>query len=340
MTTRRLVGISVLVFAAACTAAARAEDISTKRMFIKDHADAAKRQLQVLSKDAGVQRAKADDPRANGAAIHVYSATDDLCLVLGPGTGWVSKPNVVKYKSKATKSALQVKDGKLVIAVRSGVAYSLADDGRQGAVNVQVRFGTGTRFCMRCTGNKKDTAQKFLGTKCAAAPCDPEPSSCDTVAATTTSTTLEGGQPSTTTLPSPTAVLLGALAATPGRFNYNLTVGLPGANAACNTTFPGTHACTHPELQSAEAAGELAGLKDLATMTVTSFWVIDASPTPSLTQCVDDAAGGSNLNWEYGTAHTASRGTHVDLNNAAGTLGAISAPEQCNFSSRWVGCCQ
>ena len=159
----------------------------------------------------------------------------------------------------------------------------------------------------------------------------------------TTTTTAPSGATvtsSTTTLPSGGGTILkGALTATPGRFNYNLKLGLAGADAACNTRFSGTHACTHAELQSAQTAGDLAGLKDTANMTVTSFWAIDSS-LPALEQCQDDITGGSQLNWEYGTAHTASRGRHVDLNNAAGTLGALSPAEQCNFSNRWVGCCQ
>jgi len=135
-------------------------------------------------------------------------------------------------------------------------------------------------------------------------------------------------------------VLKGALTATVGRFNYNLTLGLPGANSACNTSFPGTHACTYQELQNAAAAGDLDGLTDTAAMTVTSFWAIDATASP-LQQCIDDAAGGSNLNWEYGTAHTPSRGQKVPLNNVAGTLGSLQTGLQCNFSgSSWVGCCQ
>ncbi len=79
-------------------------------------------------------------------------------------------------------------------------------------------------------------------------------------------TTLNCGPPPTPTLtptptPTPTAtcqpgpVFQGALTQTDGRFNYNLTLGLPGANAACNSSFAGTHACTLFELQCAEAAG-------------------------------------------------------------------------------------
>ena len=73
-------------------------------------------------------------------------------------------------------------------------------------------------------------------------------------------------------------------------------------------------------------------------MTVTSFWVINGT-TPAITECQDDAIGGSNLNWEYGTAHTAARGTRVDLNSVTGILGPVQPPQQCNGSTRWVGCC-
>jgi hypothetical protein len=135
-------------------------------------------------------------------------------------------------------------------------------------------------------------------------------------------------------------VLKGALTSTPGRFNYNAMLGLPGANAACNTSFAGTHACTYQELQSSAAAGDLKGLMDTANPPnpVTSFWAIDSS-APPLQQCNDDV--NSHLNWEYATAHTASRGEKVALDNATGTLGPLQMSLQCNFSGNaWVGCCQ
>lgn len=159
-----------------------------------------------------------------------------------------------------------------------------------------------------------------------------------TTIATTTTTT---SSTTTTTCPSSAgSVLKGALTATLGRFNYNLTLGLPGANSACNTNFPGTHACSYAELQSAQTAGDLDGLKDTACTTVTSFWAIDAAQ-PALQQCSDDAVGGSNQRWEYGTAHTASRGQRVTLNNVTGALGVLQSSVQCNIAgSSWVGCCQ
>jgi len=97
--------------------------------------------------------------------------------------------------------------------------------------------------------------------------------------------------------------------------------------------------CTYQELKSAGGAG-LTGLKDVTSTAVTSFWAIDSS-APPLQQCQDDVHGGSGLNWEYATAHTASRGEKVDLDNAAGTLGSLTMNLQCNFSGNaWVACCQ
>lgn len=317
--------LSAVALLSVQTTLAGAEDVSTKKLLIKDNANVAKRKIILLSKDAGVAFAEADDPGANGAVVHLYSATDDYCAILPAGSDWQNTGTIWKYKSAVTKNVAQIKDGKLFVKLGSGVGYSLADDGSQGTVNVQVQFGTaGTRYCLRCPGNKKDDAAKFLGKDCAAAACDAEPSgACD---------------------PSPPGVeLQGALTATPGRFNYNLTLGLPGADAACNTNFAGTHACTYTELLAAEAAGDLVGLKDIGNNTVTSFWVIDTSNNADINQCNDDAVTPgvpvANRNWEYGTAHTPSRGQRVDLNNPAGTLGAVQAPQQCNFSSRWVGCC-
>jgi hypothetical protein len=151
--------------------------------------------------------------------------------------------------------------------------------------------------------------------------------------------------PSLTPTPTPTATATpqpgfkGALPATNGRFNYNLTLGLPGANSACNTNFPGTHVCTYLELQSAETAGDLVGAQDTTAALVTSFWAVDSSQ-PALQQCKDDALGGSNLNWEYGTAHTVSRGQKVALTNPTGALGPLQSSVQCNISgASWVGCC-
>jgi hypothetical protein len=347
MAKNRLVGLSAVVLVIGAVVLVRAgvsgENLSAKKIFIKDKSG--KRLVQVQSADAAVQFSDAADPATTGATLHLYSVTDDFCATLPAGGAWKNKKDKKwVYKNRATKDAAQIKDGKLLVTIKSGVGFTLADDGTQGTVNARVQFGTGPRFCLRCPGNKKDEATKFLGKDCAAAPCDAEPSACNGSGTTTTTapggstTTTPGGSTTTTTLSSG-VVLKGALTPTVGRFNYNLTVGLPGADSACNTNFPGTHACTITELQNAEAAGDLDGLRDIGAAVVTGFWAIDPAAA-ALQQCVDDAAGGSNLNWEYATAHTPSRGQKVPLDNATGVLGAVQSNLQCTFSgASWVGCC-
>ena len=335
--------ISAIALVTVSVVLARAGDISAKKLSIKDDPVATKDAVQVQSADVGVQYSHDDNPATNGASVHVYSATDDMCVLLGAGTDWKDSGTTWKYKNKVTKNSARISNGKLSVKIKSGVTYTL-DEMTQGTVNAQVQFGTGTRYCLRCPGNKKDQPGKFLGQACVAAPCAAEPSSCDPPIPTTTSTTATTtsstttSSTTTTTCPAPTPPSIkGSLTATPGRFNYNLMIGLPAANAACNTNFLCTHACTYSELQTAATAGELVGLMDTSSMTVTSFWAIDSS-RPPLDQCQDDVV--SFKNWEYATAHTASRGDWVALNNGLGTLGALQSGQQCNFVTRWVGCCQ
>jgi hypothetical protein len=334
-----LATISTIAIMTVSPAVGHANDISAKKVSIKDSTNPAKRQVAAQSTDAGVLLSEADDPSANGASVHFYSATDDFCAILAPGPDWKSTSKAWKYANKATGTSAQISDGKLKVKVKSGVTYTLADNGTQGTVNVQVQFGTGTRYCMRCSGAKKDNAKKFLAKACAAAACDPEPSSCSSVGTSTTTTTVS----STTSTTGAPGVVRGSLPATPGRFNYNLTLGLSGANSACNTNFAGSHACTLTELQSTPASA-LVGLKDTTNMTVTSFWAIDPAADPVTAQCCDDATFNpctSAHNWEYGTAHTPSRGQRVPLDNATGTIGALVTGVQCNFvPNNWVGCCQ
>ena len=177
----------------------------------------------------------------------------------------------------------------------------------------------------------------------------PTPTATTTPSVTPTPTLSATPTPSATPTFQPGVILKGSLTKTAGRFNYNLTLGLPGANDACNTNFPGTHACTYAELQSAEAAGDLDGLIDTGE--------------PDGHRLLGDRSGGGQAdttmprrrrlpvsggicpaghNWEYGTAHTPSRGQRVPLNNGTGALGALVTGLQCNAigNQSWVGCCQ
>jgi len=333
-----IAGISALALLIVGAQRGHAADISTKSLSIKDP-DPTKRQVSVSSADPAVTYLAADDPGTNGATLHVYSATDDLCAVLPAGLLWKNTGSKWKFKDKVTRNSAQVKDGKLSVKIKSGITFTL-NEAQQGTVNAQLQFGNGTKYCMRCTGNKKDEPGKFSAKACVAAACDPEPAGCPPPPPTTTTTSTTTSTTTTTCPagPPPLIKLKGALPATAGRFNYNMTFGLPAANAACNTSFPGTHACSYPELQTAAAACDLVGLQATDASTVTSFWAID-NAQPPLSQCQDDGLGGSFLNWEYQTAHTGSRGNWVALTNANGALGPLQTGQQCNFTSKWVGCC-
>ena len=132
--------------------------------------------------------------------------------------------------------------------------------------------------------------------------------------------------------------VMGALTATIGRFNYNLSTGLPGANAACNTNFPGTHACTYAELQIGEAAGDLVGLKDTASNTVTSLLGDRQLDNSDLKQCNDDEprrgfrCPGRTGSTGRRTPHRAAR--RWLSTTAPGTSGRSRRRQQCNFTSQ------
>jgi hypothetical protein len=164
------------------------------------------------------------------------------------------------------------------------------------------------------------------------------PSTTTTLPPTTTSTTTTLPQTTTTTTSTTTTtigggggnVLKGALPRTTGRFNYNLVVGLSGADAACDDNFHGTHSCTFAELLQAEAAGDLIGIEDTNGFTVRSFWAIDNS-RPDTAQCH------SVIAWDYATAHTGHFAEVADLDNDSGDLGAVDAGICAQM--HWVGCC-
>lgn len=150
--------------------------------------------------------------------------------------------------------------------------------------------------------------------------------------------------PSPTQTPTPTAtatfqpgtIFKGTLPRTNGFWTYGGTPGLPGGEALCNATFPGTHVCTFANLQSAETAGELVGAFDNGGA-VTRFWAVDPVADPN-SQCVDVSP--STLRWHYGTAHTLSKGASVTLNAATGDLGnSLSPVVGCVANTFSVGCC-
>jgi hypothetical protein len=148
--------------------------------------------------------------------------------------------------------------------------------------------------------------------------------------------------PSTTPTPTPTAtatfqpgtIFKGTLPRTSGNWNYMLNPGQPGGEALCNATFAGTHVCTIANLQAAQGLGELVGASDNAGAVI-RFWKVDPLET-NLRQCINDTG---TLRWQYGTAHTLSKGIYVNFTSGTGTIGAESGLVGCPGTQASVGCC-
>jgi hypothetical protein len=153
--------------------------------------------------------------------------------------------------------------------------------------------------------------------------------------------------PTLTPTPTPTStgVFLGALARTIGHWTYNAQNGPTGGTALCASVFQG-HLCSLAELQTAETNGELVGAKDVNNIAIDHFWAVIAAE-PDLNQCI--TAVGPSTRWAYATAHTASKGDFVTLDNGTGDLGNLNepapgatpvAPISCNGLMFSVGCCR
>jgi len=138
-------------------------------------------------------------------------------------------------------------------------------------------------------------------------------------------------EPEATPTAEANAIFQGALVRSNGRFTYQATVGIDGAEAECAAQYPGTHVCTIGELREAATAGELTGATDTGGNSVASFWAID--PTRAdVDQCE------VTVPWDYSTAHTGQFADAVTLDNATGALGALQEDTLCGLQ-RWIGCC-
>jgi hypothetical protein len=322
------IGAAALV--ALCAAGAHAENISAKKMSIKDNSDPAKRQLQLQSGDAGVQLSEGGTAPVNGAALHVYGGAQDFCLQFPGGSNWKSSAMGWQFQDKATKSSLRLGDGRLQVKLKGGVTYSLAGS-PQGAVNALVKFSGGSTYCMKCTMPSKDDTKSFGAKSCVAAACAAEPSPCNP-----SSTPTSSSSTTSTTATPPPAHVVGALPKTTGRFNYMSTLGVPGADSACNAGYAGSHACTYAELVAAPAS-DMIGLKATDMTTVTALWTIGSSVNAT-EQCQTTIA------WDYATAHTGKFPQVVNLTNATGVIGSLTTGSLMSgitcAQQRWVACCQ
>jgi len=349
MAKERIVGLAVLALVVATVGSARAENKcqgAKAKAAGKKAACIVGGQAKVLAKGGTFDSSKCiakfnsafSKAEAKGGCSTTGDATaienkvdafaTDLTTELSPGA-----PN----KCQGAKAKLA---GKKAACILSAEAKVLAKGATFDASKCISKFtsafskdeakgGCGTTGDVTAIENKVDSFTTDVTTELS-------PASTTTTTVSTTSTT-------TTTTTFVPGVVVGSLPTTAGSFSYNMTPGLAGAEDACNTNFAGSHACRLSELQATPASA-LMGLKDTTAMTVTSFWAIDPAADPVTAQCCDDVNFNpctSANNWEYGTAHTMSRGQKVPLNNSTGVIGALVTGVQCNFApNNWVGCCK
>ena len=131
----------------------------------------------------------------------------------------------------------------------------------------------------------------------------------------------------------------GSLPATTGRWMFQATLGLDGANADCEMHWPGSEVCSYQKLLSAsmKTPAETINATDYNNNAVTTWWIDD--PTASGNErCQSNA---DMIPWSYATADQGHVGNSVALMDAA--TGAISALQtdalpSCN-QPRFVPCC-
>jgi len=335
-------GIGVAVSSGPCMAVDQA--VNAVKLIVVDKGTSAKAVL--VAKDPVIDKGPGTDATTIGAQIDIaYDNGVDAPITgqfVAPegSSGWlVNKATVAKYVNKSAptgggaKVAI-VKPGNLVKLVGKSTGDTPLDIMTQGGAAggtattayrvTDSSTGFDTSFCSTFSGCVWKSIAGGSGAKlvCKGGVGDPT-CSASVPPTTTTSTTL------------PPVTFEGVLPSTTGRFNYNLVLGLPGADARCNTLFPGSHACTYTELLAAESQGDLVGIQDVNATTVTSFWAIDSTHSPNL-QCTVTIA------WDYNTAHTGQFGELVQLNNGTGDLGPLQSGQPAGvfcLNSSWVGCC-
>jgi hypothetical protein len=112
-----------------------------------------KRDLGFVARDANVNPLIVN-PIADGAYVHVYSASDSICMQL-PASGWFSILGGYKYvdqgKANGPCTAAKIIGGRLQIKcppipVGSQMVGYVLNEASQGTVDVSVTFG-GVRYC-------------------------------------------------------------------------------------------------------------------------------------------------------------------------------------------------
>jgi hypothetical protein len=181
--------LSVAV-AALLAAAAHAEDVSTKKIQIKDDADPGRQRLSFLSADAGIQPADGYiGATTSGISLHVFSlaTSRDVCFqVAGPDCQLRgADADVLKCRNPERSVKILLKPGKAKAKLRGGTGWELDALASQLPVVMVLRAGSAS-YCALCGDGGSDVVVKdgsdgtqVLAKTCEAVACPAEPTACD-----------------------------------------------------------------------------------------------------------------------------------------------------------------
>jgi hypothetical protein len=178
--------------AAALGAPAHAEDVSAKKMQVKDHADPAKQQVSFLSTDVGIT---ADDGYTGatdtGVSLHVFSeaTANDACLRAAPADCQVvgGDADILKCRSADRSANVLIKPGRARVKFKRGIGFELDALASQMPLVIVLRAG-GAAYCAVCGDGGSDVVvrdggdgKQVLAKTCEAVACPAEPSACGLV---------------------------------------------------------------------------------------------------------------------------------------------------------------
>ena len=179
-----------VALAAALAVSAHAEDVSAKKIQIKDDPDGGKQRLSFLSSDAGI--APADGYTAatsSGISLHVFSlaTSRDVCFQVAGTDCELKGPDadIVKCRTANRSAKVLLKPGKAKVKLKGGTGWELDTLASQVPVAMVLRAG-GATYCALCGDGGSDVVVKdgtdgaqVLAKTCEAVACPAEPTSCD-----------------------------------------------------------------------------------------------------------------------------------------------------------------
>ena len=183
--------VTSIALGVALCAPIRAENVSAKKMQIKDDADAGRQGVTFLSGDAGIDVADGyAGATTHGLSLHVFNAVNDVCLQITPTECELkgADADILKCRRANRSGRVLIKPGKVKAKFKGGIGYELDALTNQLPVTVVLRAGSavdGAIYCAVCGDGGSDDVVKdgsdgeqVLVKACDVVACPFEPGAC------------------------------------------------------------------------------------------------------------------------------------------------------------------